>query len=122
MIFSISTISGAFFAYNKAGTGSIALSDVQCNGWESKLVDCPSVVTNTVNCAHEYDIAVSCQSQCSTHGELRLAGTHPDEGRVQVCIAGIWGTVCANGWNAADAQVVCRQLGYHYYTGKYFRL
>ena len=52
-------------------------------------------------------------TQC-TEGTIQLAGGGDEnEGRVEICSSGVWGTICGrNGWDSNDATVVCRQLGY----------
>ena len=49
---------------------------------------------------------------CS-NGDLRLVdGNIKNEGRVEICVDNVWGTVCDDLFSSVDAQVVCRKLGY----------
>ena len=42
---------------------------------------------------------------------MRLVdGFVENEGRVEVCVNGVWSSVCDDGWDQTDAHVVCQQL------------
>jgi len=46
--------------------------------------------------------------------QVRLVGgSYPSQGRVEVYCNGQWGTICnTSGFESAEADTVCRQLGY----------
>ena len=50
-------------------------------------------------------------------GDIRLVGgRYLWEGRVEIFLHGVWGTVSDDGASHNDAEVVCRQLGYTTYS------
>ena len=48
---------------------------------------------------------------CSKEGEVMLV-PNKEEGRVEVCLEGHWGTLCGWRWTEQEARVVCKQLGF----------
>ena len=51
------------------------------------------------------------QSECSSENLRLVGGERENEGTVEICLEGFWGTVCDSGFGREEATVVCRQLG-----------
>ncbi len=82
---------------------------VACQGAEATRAECPHQGWGQHHCARTEDAAV--RGRAATLLILR-GGNSPYKGRVEVYHDGRWGTVCDDGWDLNDANVVCRQLGY----------
>ncbi|XP_035679499.1 uncharacterized protein LOC118417855 [Branchiostoma floridae] len=91
------------------GTGRVWLGDVTCSGDETNILSC-GFSWEPSDCEHGQDIAVVCTGVVS----VRLNGSQSSsEGLLEIRPGdGDWGTICDDGFDDRDAQVVCRQLGY----------
>ena len=122
------------------GSGRVLLGYFSCDGDEANLLECTPnylymYVYGYCQRSHYYDAAVICEGDCShnlfhiihvieyfiasvancTNGAVRLRGGDSTYGRVEVCVNGLWGTVCSDFWDYEDASVICNQLGFSPY-------
>ncbi|XP_071844631.1 uncharacterized protein [Apostichopus japonicus] len=99
------------------GTGPIWLDNVRCTGDENTLNECRKYEIGDHNCDHREDAGVVCEPISIAGSEgieaIRLVnGDFYWNGRVEVLVGRVWGTICDDLWDIYDAQVVCGMLGY----------
>ena len=106
------------FNENEFTTGAIGMDEMQCNGDESRLVDCPFPGFGVVDCIGNDFVVVICQENdpipLPSQGDIRLANIRSDpfaeRGRVEIFNEGLWVRVCDDSFDELDAEVACRQL------------
>ncbi|XP_038648272.1 uncharacterized protein LOC119963342 isoform X3 [Scyliorhinus canicula] len=99
-----STLSGSYYG---EGTGTIWLSDMKCLGIEPALDQCSGSLVVVNNCTHNQDAGVA----CSGSFPIRLTdGRNMCSGRVEIWYQSAWSTVCNDGWDLTDGDIVCKQL------------
>ncbi|ESO92591.1 hypothetical protein LOTGIDRAFT_216664 [Lottia gigantea] len=92
--------------------GPFWVGSMNCTGSEPSLKNCSFTDRLTLGNCSQADVgAVSCFDDTSGI-QYRLAGGDKKEGRVEISVGGVWGTVCDLFWDKREAGVLCRSLGY----------
>ncbi|XP_054756835.2 MAM and LDL-receptor class A domain-containing protein 1-like [Lytechinus pictus] len=81
--------------------------DLQCNGDEGDIRECPMRDIGHTACPHTDEAGVVCSP-----GVRLTGGVTPREGTVELLYNESWGSICHTNWDIDDANVICRGLGY----------
>ena len=110
-------------------TNQSLIQNITCNGATHSINDC---IISEGSCTCQKVISLICfgkRNSCRRlylylyghtieptgceEGAVRITdGLIENEGRLEVCVNGVWGSVCDDGWDKTDAHVACQQLGF----------
>ncbi|XP_033625847.1 scavenger receptor cysteine-rich domain superfamily protein-like isoform X2 [Asterias rubens] len=100
--------------FSRTRTSSYWEDNRRCSGTENSLLECGVSDAPVRYCSYTNDVRSGCDTRPRVDSlQVRLTnGPHPNQGIVEVEYNGQWGTICDEGWDDIDAQVICRQLGF----------
>ena len=98
---------------------SYAWIKIWVEAWEWSCLKCTLLLCHTLHQqAHKSFFLCICKIVYSITSVFQqwqhppVGGASSNEGRVEVCVNGMWGTVTNYQWDSREATVVCKQLGY----------
>ncbi|XP_006819175.1 scavenger receptor cysteine-rich domain superfamily protein-like [Saccoglossus kowalevskii] len=98
------------------GDGTLERRQFNCDGDETALIQCSDAGMATWGSGQSInDLQVVCNVNMSTFDVRLVGGSTANEGRLEVSLEDIWGTVCHTyGFGHEEAVVVCKELGFGY--------
>ncbi|KAL3852283.1 hypothetical protein ACJMK2_015946 [Sinanodonta woodiana] len=105
-------LGGSIFSKSMYGyeNGNILLDNVECSGLEKSITECRFTGWRQNNSDPCNDAGVICSQ---VEGIRLINGSVPNEGRVEIQLNGMYGTICDDKFDDKAATVVCRMLGYN---------
>ncbi|XP_021368435.1 deleted in malignant brain tumors 1 protein-like [Mizuhopecten yessoensis] len=93
---------------------NVAVGRFECGGQENHLTDCNKTQVYRETGCHSQDYtSIVCYNGTRTKDySIQLVGSSSYTGQVNLTYLGVEGRICVDGWDDADAKVVCHELGY----------
>ncbi|XP_041372995.1 deleted in malignant brain tumors 1 protein-like [Gigantopelta aegis] len=95
--------------------GPIFFNDLGCDGSEKSILLCRGGLFDKTNCQRGGNVGVFCETvKQSPPFPVRLVNGNgiPTQGRFEMLLNGLWGTVCDDSFDKRDAGVMCAMVGF----------